>query len=318
MISLATVYNCLETLVQCNLVRAVNFERGPTRYCPNLHPHAHFHDEQTGATHDIDLPTGLLDQVKSVLPAQFRRRLGRDHLPRQGATSGLRLAHPLPHAHVLTRNQEPSRLHRGQGNRQGRHPHDQHGRDPRRHGAERDRKVHDGQGDRRPPRLHDHRGRRPPRRQVDPRDGVRRAGPRGDLPRVPVPERDPRGQHRQLPARRGPGPDGGGRGDRRLRATTSGSTRRWTCSRSTGSSPRAPSTRGSRAARRSAREILQMAMLEPRFALMDETDSGLDIDALQDRRRRRQPACAARTSASSSSPTTSASSATSSPTSCTS
>ena len=28
-------------------------------------------------------------------------------------------------------------------------------------------------------------------------------------------------------------------------------------------------------------EILQMAMLEPTFALMDETDSGLDIDALQ-------------------------------------
>jgi Fe-S cluster assembly ATP-binding protein len=28
-------------------------------------------------------------------------------------------------------------------------------------------------------------------------------------------------------------------------------------------------------------EILQMAMLEPRFALMDETDSGLDIDALK-------------------------------------
>ena len=44
-ISLATVYNCLETLVECDLVRAVNFERGPTRYCPNLRPHAHFHDE---------------------------------------------------------------------------------------------------------------------------------------------------------------------------------------------------------------------------------------------------------------------------------
>jgi len=28
-------------------------------------------------------------------------------------------------------------------------------------------------------------------------------------------------------------------------------------------------------------EILQMALLEPRFALMDETDSGLDIDALR-------------------------------------
>jgi Fur family peroxide stress response transcriptional regulator len=67
-ISLATVYNCLETLVQCNLVRSVNFERGPTRYCPNLRPHAHFHDEQTGQTHDIDLPAQLIDQVKSILP----------------------------------------------------------------------------------------------------------------------------------------------------------------------------------------------------------------------------------------------------------
>lgn len=70
-ISLATVYNCLETLVQCNLVRAVNFERGPTRYCPNLRPHAHFHDERTGKTHDVDLPPALLDDVKSVLPAGF-------------------------------------------------------------------------------------------------------------------------------------------------------------------------------------------------------------------------------------------------------
>ncbi|HEY1792480.1 MAG TPA: transcriptional repressor [Opitutaceae bacterium] len=70
-ISLATVYNCLETLVQCNLVRAVNFERGPTRYCPNLQPHAHFHDEVTGATHDIDLPATLISQVKSVLPGNF-------------------------------------------------------------------------------------------------------------------------------------------------------------------------------------------------------------------------------------------------------
>jgi Fur family transcriptional regulator, peroxide stress response regulator len=70
-ISLATVYNCLETLVQCDLVRAVNFERGPTRYCPNLRPHAHFHDEQTGATHDIELPPMLLDQVNAILPAAY-------------------------------------------------------------------------------------------------------------------------------------------------------------------------------------------------------------------------------------------------------
>lgn len=70
-ISLATVYNCLETLVARGLVRSVNFERGPTRYCPNLHPHAHFHDEETGSTHDIDLPPGLLDQVKTILPPGY-------------------------------------------------------------------------------------------------------------------------------------------------------------------------------------------------------------------------------------------------------
>ena len=70
-ISLATVYNCLETLVQCDLVRAVNFERGPTRYCPNLRPHAHFHDESTGATHDIDLPPEVLESVKAVLPKDY-------------------------------------------------------------------------------------------------------------------------------------------------------------------------------------------------------------------------------------------------------
>lgn len=70
-ISLATVYNCLEALVQCDLVRAVNFERGPTRYCPNLRPHAHFHDEQTGETYDIDLPAALLAQVNAVLPGGY-------------------------------------------------------------------------------------------------------------------------------------------------------------------------------------------------------------------------------------------------------
>jgi Fur family peroxide stress response transcriptional regulator len=70
-ISLATVYNCLETLVQCDLVRAVNFERGPTRYCPNLQPHAHFHDEQSGKTHDIDLPPALIEKVSAILPPGY-------------------------------------------------------------------------------------------------------------------------------------------------------------------------------------------------------------------------------------------------------
>lgn len=70
-ISLATVYNCLETLVQCDLVRQVNFERGPARYCPNLHPHAHFHDEESGATHDIDLPGDVLERIRALLPTGY-------------------------------------------------------------------------------------------------------------------------------------------------------------------------------------------------------------------------------------------------------
>src|SRR5476649_1562345 len=73
-ISLATVYNCLETLVQCNLVRQVNFERGPTRYCPNLRPHAHFHDEQTGSIHDIDLTSSLIEQAGAVLPPGYEAK----------------------------------------------------------------------------------------------------------------------------------------------------------------------------------------------------------------------------------------------------
>ena len=70
-ISLATVYNCLETLVQCRLIRQVNHERSSTRYCPNLRPHAHFHDETTGEIHDVDLPSALLEQLKSTLPSEF-------------------------------------------------------------------------------------------------------------------------------------------------------------------------------------------------------------------------------------------------------
>lgn len=70
-ISLATVYNCLEALVQCQIVRAVNFERGPTRYCPNLEPHAHFLDEKSGEAYDVELPVTLLDQVKSILPSGY-------------------------------------------------------------------------------------------------------------------------------------------------------------------------------------------------------------------------------------------------------
>lgn len=70
-ISLATVYNCLETLVKSGLVRAVNYERTPTRYCPNLSEHAHFQDRDSGRVFDIDLPPHLLAELRSYLPEHF-------------------------------------------------------------------------------------------------------------------------------------------------------------------------------------------------------------------------------------------------------
>lgn len=70
-ISLATVYNCLETLVRGGLVRQVNLERAPTRYCPNLREHAHFHDEATGKVHDVELPGDFMDRLRAILPAGF-------------------------------------------------------------------------------------------------------------------------------------------------------------------------------------------------------------------------------------------------------
>ncbi len=70
-ISLATVYNCLETLVECGLVRQVNWEREPSRYCPNLAPHAHFHCVETGRVYDIDLPSDIMKSLTGVLPEGF-------------------------------------------------------------------------------------------------------------------------------------------------------------------------------------------------------------------------------------------------------
>lgn len=58
-ISLATVYNCLETLVQHGIIRQVNFHRESSRYCPNLREHGHFHDSNTGVIHDVCFKPGI-------------------------------------------------------------------------------------------------------------------------------------------------------------------------------------------------------------------------------------------------------------------
>ena len=70
-LSLATVYNCLDTLVESGLVRQVNFDREPTRYCPNLTQHAHFYCKESGEVVDVDLPDTVITQLKAALPKGF-------------------------------------------------------------------------------------------------------------------------------------------------------------------------------------------------------------------------------------------------------
>lgn len=53
-ISMATVYNCLDALVSCGLVRQVNQDREATRFCSNMQPHHHFYCDQCGGAYDID------------------------------------------------------------------------------------------------------------------------------------------------------------------------------------------------------------------------------------------------------------------------
>lgn len=57
-ISMATVYNCLDALVKCGLVRQVNLDRDATRYCPNMKEHCHFYCESCGELFDLDFTEG--------------------------------------------------------------------------------------------------------------------------------------------------------------------------------------------------------------------------------------------------------------------
>jgi len=67
-ISLATVYNCLETLTDCGIVRAVNHDREPSRYCPNLNEHAHLFCEDCSGVMDVPLRTRRRPQDVWELP----------------------------------------------------------------------------------------------------------------------------------------------------------------------------------------------------------------------------------------------------------
>jgi Fe2+ or Zn2+ uptake regulation protein len=55
-ISMATVYNCLDALVQSGVARQVNLEKGAARFCPNMREHCHFYCDACESVFDIDLP----------------------------------------------------------------------------------------------------------------------------------------------------------------------------------------------------------------------------------------------------------------------
>lgn len=70
-ISMATVYNCLDTLVKCGLVKQVNHERGATRYCSNMQQHHHFYCDACGGTFDIDADSEV-GEPEIHMPPGFR------------------------------------------------------------------------------------------------------------------------------------------------------------------------------------------------------------------------------------------------------
>lgn len=70
-ISLATVYNCLDTLTACGLVKTVAHEREPARYCPNLDEHAHFFCDTCGTVTDIPVRPRKQPQDAWDFPAGF-------------------------------------------------------------------------------------------------------------------------------------------------------------------------------------------------------------------------------------------------------
>jgi Fur family peroxide stress response transcriptional regulator len=71
-ISLATVYNCLETLAGCGLVRHVHHDREPSRYCANLKEHAHLFCEGCGSVTDLPLRAEHQPEELWELPAGMK------------------------------------------------------------------------------------------------------------------------------------------------------------------------------------------------------------------------------------------------------
>ena len=75
-ISLATVYNCIESLAAQRLINQLHFDNGPCRFCPNVEPHVHVMDDasnrvlddNTNRVIDVQLKEGLSPEDVFELP----------------------------------------------------------------------------------------------------------------------------------------------------------------------------------------------------------------------------------------------------------
>ena len=163
------------------------------------------------------------------------------------------------------------------------HAHREAGRGRRHHGAERLRQVDALLCHRRPDDYEVHDGDVSARRREPARDGSQRARRRRRVPRLPVSAGNPRRHHDDLPqggderaaqaARRG--------GTDHARLHEARARRRRQARHHAGHAASRPLNVGFSGGEKKRMEILQMALLEPSFCILDETDSGLDIDALR-------------------------------------
>ena len=67
-ISLATVYNCLESMAETGIINHLNFDNGPSRFCPNLEPHVHLLDDESNRGLDVQRKPGLRPEDVFELP----------------------------------------------------------------------------------------------------------------------------------------------------------------------------------------------------------------------------------------------------------
>ncbi len=71
-ISLATVYNCLETMAEAGIINQLNFDNGPSRYCANFEPHVHLLDDSSQQVIDVQLRPGVQLEDVFTLPEGAR------------------------------------------------------------------------------------------------------------------------------------------------------------------------------------------------------------------------------------------------------